>query len=213
MAGQQGPDRANGSGRGQDGVVGGKNAPSQGDGSLGLPSDQVQAGRAERSRKPKVVREHPVATLVATILVAVIAAAATIVAAVITKTAAPQTTGLLYPGDNSAFCGDVNYPDHTYVTVGKDFVKKWMLCNTGSVHWTGRFLVPSGQDIGNCEFPVRVPVPDTSPGQKAIVAVTVTPSAPGRCYVQWKMVNAADQPCFPDKQGIWFDVVARKAPS
>jgi hypothetical protein len=173
----------------------------------------VQPGRAERSRQPKVIREHPVATLIVGILVAVITAVATIMAAVITKAPAPATAGPLYPGDNSAFCGDVTYPDHAYVTVGKKFVKKWMLCNTGDVPWTGRFLEPSGQDIGSCEFPVRVPVPDTSPGKKVIVAVTVTPGGTGRCYVEWKMVNAAEQLCFPDKQGIWFDVVVRKAPS
>jgi hypothetical protein len=172
----------------------------------------VLAGRTERRRRPKVVREHPIATLFVAILVALIAAAASITTAVITKTPAAATGAPLYPGDDSAFCGDVTYPDHSYVTVGKEFVKKWMLCNTGSVPWAGRFLVPSGQDIGSCDYPVRVRVPDTNPGQKVIVAVTVTPLTPGRCYVPWKMVNADDQFCFPADEGVWFDVVARKAP-
>lgn len=213
MTGDHGPGRTDNSAHGQGDMAGGRDAPGQGYGSPELPSDQVQAGRAERSRRPRVVREHPVAALTVAILAAVISATATLGAAVIAKAPAPNTIGPLYPGDNSAFCGDVTYPDHAYVTVGREFEKKWMLCNTGSVPWARRFLVPTGQDIGNCEFPRRIPVPDTSPGQDVIIAVKVTPSAPGRCYVPWRMVNAAGQPCFPDKEGIWFDVVARKARS
>lgn len=207
MAGQEGSDRIDDGGRSRDGAGSRDDAPRQRDGGRQLPADQVRPGR---SRKPRLVREHPVATLMVAILVAVITAAATITAAIISKAPASVSGGPLYPGDDSAFCGDATYPDHTDVTVGNKFVKKWLLCNTGNVRWTGRFLVPSGDDIGSCEFPVRVRVPDTSPGQKALVAVTVTPLAPGRCYVPWKMVNSNGQFCFPADKGVWFDVIAKK---
>jgi hypothetical protein len=208
--GLQGPDRSNDSGRDQDGMPDGANASSKGNGAPALPWDDAQAARAKGSPRLRVVREHPLAALIVVLLAAAITAVGSIEAARITKTTVPETAGPLYPGDDSAFCGDVTYPDHSYVSVGKKFVKKWALCNTGNVPWTGRFLVPSGQDIGSCEYPVRVPVPNTNPGQKAIVAVTVTPLAPGRCYVPWKMVDANYQFCFPGEEGIWFDVIARK---
>lgn len=211
MTEQEGSNRENDSERGQGNVAQGRDASNQGDSGPRLPADQVWPERSERRRKPRLVREHPIAALVVAVIVAVITAVATITAAVITKAPASVPGGPLYSGDDSAFCGDVTYPDHTDVTVGKKFVKKWLLCNTGSVRWTGRFLVPSSDDIGSCEFPVRIRVPDTSPGQKALVTVTVIPLAPGRCYVPWKMVNSNDQFCFPADKGVWFDVVARKA--
>ena len=57
---------------------------------------------------------------------------------------APSATGPLIPGDNSEFISDVTFPDHSTVVVGKHFIKKWKIKNTGSALWVGRYLAPIG---------------------------------------------------------------------
>lgn len=120
----------------------------------------------------------------------------------------------LVAGDNSAFIADVTYPDGTKVVAGQHFVKKWEIRNIGSVAWIGRYLAAYGESTGACTYPSRVLVPETSPGETAIISVTVTaPSTPQVCYVTWKMVTAAGNLYFPNEIGIWFNVRIVAAPA
>lgn len=120
---------------------------------------------------------------------------------------APSATGPLIPGDNSRFISDVTFPDHSAVVVGKHFIKKWKIKNTGSALWAGRYLAAIGTSTGKCTYPSRVRIPTTRQGQSVIISVPVTASStPGLCYVTWKMVNAAGVLYFPNEIGIWFNV-------
>jgi Ig-like domain from next to BRCA1 gene len=120
---------------------------------------------------------------------------------------APSATGPLIPGDNSEFISDATFPDHSTVIVGKHFIKKWKIKNTGSALWVGRYLAPIGTSTGKCTYPSRVRIPTTRQGQSVIISVPVTASStPGLCYVTWKMVNATGALYFPNEIGIWFNV-------
>jgi Ig-like domain from next to BRCA1 gene len=115
--------------------------------------------------------------------------------------------GPLVAGDNSAFVSDVTYPDGSKVVAGQRIIKKWEIKNTGSVTWTGRYLVADGESTGACTYPSRVPVPTTDPGHTAIISVSVmAASTPQVCYVTWKMANGAGNLYFPNEIGIWFNV-------
>jgi Ig-like domain from next to BRCA1 gene len=111
------------------------------------------------------------------------------------------------PGDQSTFIRDVTFPDNSIVRTDQRFIKKWELKNTGTVRWVDRYLIPEGTSTGNCSYPSRIPVPATNPGQTVVIRVPVTAaSAPGLCYVTWKMANASGALYFPGYLGIWFEV-------
>ena len=113
----------------------------------------------------------------------------------------------LIPGDNTEFVKDINYPDWSQVEVGAHFIKKWELRNTGSVRWSGRYIVPDGTSMGTCTYPGRVPVPATDPGHVVIISVPVmAASEPQLCMATWKMVNSAGDLYFPGYTGFWFEV-------
>lgn len=111
-------------------------------------------------------------------------------------------------GDAAAFVADVTVPDGTTVRGGTSFVKTWAVRNTGTVAWTGRYLLrlPSAGG-GECRTPERVPVPVTAPGVTVQLSVTVdVASGPAHCKVYWKMVDDRDRPFFPLTRPMFFDV-------
>jgi hypothetical protein len=113
------------------------------------------------------------------------------------------------PGDGSGFVGE-NVPDGTAIKVGRKFEKIWELRNVGTIPWMDRYLSRQGgsDDSGTCATDTRVRIPDTAPGQTVKVEVRVTaPDAPSVCHVVWKITDADGRHFFPDKDGVWFDVV------
>ncbi|MFD2469726.1 NBR1-Ig-like domain-containing protein [Amycolatopsis silviterrae] len=116
------------------------------------------------------------------------------------------------PGDSSGFggdglSGDVTFPDGAKARYGQTFTKIWRLKNTGSVPWRSRYLQVAGGTTVLCPSPPRVPVPDADPGQLVEVSVPVTPTGTGVCHVLWKMVDERGALVFPDRTGIFYQVV------
>ncbi|WP_406642570.1 NBR1-Ig-like domain-containing protein [Amycolatopsis sp. WGS_07] len=116
------------------------------------------------------------------------------------------------PGDSSGFggdglSGDVTFPDGAKARYGQTFTKIWRLKNTGSVPWRSRYLQVAGGTTVLCPSPPRVPVPDAEPGQLVEVSVPVTPTGTGVCHVLWKMVDERGALVFPDRTGIFYQVV------
>ncbi|WP_170201364.1 BTAD domain-containing putative transcriptional regulator [Actinocorallia herbida] len=113
------------------------------------------------------------------------------------------------PGDRSRFDADVTMPGGTSVRVGERFVKTWRLTNVGTVAWRDRFLArqESAEASGGCPSELTTRVPDTGPGQTVDVSVAVTASdTPGRCEVQWRMVDANGYLYLPQQNGVFLDV-------
>jgi hypothetical protein len=113
------------------------------------------------------------------------------------------------PGDAARLDADVTYPDGSPVKVGERFVKTWRIENTGQVPWRDRYLdrQPPLDGLDVCHSARRVPVPDTEPGEFALVSVEVeAPSRPGACKVFWKMVDAQANLYFPQLNGVFFEV-------
>ncbi|MEW2499103.1 NBR1-Ig-like domain-containing protein [Amycolatopsis sp. NPDC047767] len=110
------------------------------------------------------------------------------------------------PGDNTKFIADVTVPDGTAVHVGVTVQKVWELENAGSVRWHERYL--QRMDLppapGTCRTPDRVLIGDTAPGEHVMISVPVTASdAPGRCWIGWKMVDAAGTEFFTTKRPVY----------
>ncbi|MGW4483625.1 NBR1-Ig-like domain-containing protein [Amycolatopsis sp. NPDC004368] len=110
------------------------------------------------------------------------------------------------PGDNTRFIADVTVPDGTPVHVGVTVQKVWELENSGNVRWHQRYLqrtdLPPAP--GTCHTPARVLIGDTSPGEHVMISVPVTASdAPGRCWIGWKMVDAAGTEFFTTKRPVY----------
>lgn len=115
----------------------------------------------------------------------------------------PEQDGPVYEGDATRFITDVTIPDGTVVRPGTQFVKVWEIQNTGSVRWHDRYLQRDDLPLGpnDCRTPRRIPVGNTSPGERVKIAVDVTaPStAPTDCMVRWKMVDESGRQLFPSK--------------
>ncbi|MFD0891828.1 NBR1-Ig-like domain-containing protein, partial [Streptosporangium algeriense] len=114
------------------------------------------------------------------------------------------------PGDRSRLARDVTYPDGSTVRAGETFVKTWQIDNIGTVPWRDRYLYRQwpwdGEDL--CQTERRsVRIPDTDPGESALVSVEVrAPVEPTRCKVYWKMVDVDGNHYMPHLSGIFFDV-------
>jgi hypothetical protein len=109
--------------------------------------------------------------------------------------------------DASRFIADVTIPDNTVVTVDQHFQKVWQIQNVGSTTWHGRYLqrmdIPPGPDT--CRTPARASIGDTYPGQMAWISVNVVaPSAPGTCWVGWKMVDSQGHYLLPGYRPVYF---------
>ncbi|MEV1244913.1 NBR1-Ig-like domain-containing protein [Nonomuraea sp. NPDC050022] len=107
--------------------------------------------------------------------------------------------------DDSAFVGDITYPDGSEVRPGSSFKKVWRIRNIGTTSWAGRRLARI--NTGPCRSPESVPIPPTAPGQTADIAVQVrAPDKPGNCRIYWKMTDAQGRELFPDKRPVFLDV-------
>lgn len=107
--------------------------------------------------------------------------------------------------DDSAFVGDITYPDGSEVRPGSSFKKVWRIRNIGTTSWTGRRLARI--NTGPCRSPETVLIPPTAPGQTADIAVQVrAPDKPGNCRIYWKMTDAQGQELFPNKRPVFLDV-------
>ncbi|MFD1544450.1 NBR1-Ig-like domain-containing protein [Nonomuraea guangzhouensis] len=107
--------------------------------------------------------------------------------------------------DNSAFVGDVTYPDGSVVRPGESFRKVWRIRNTGTTFWEGRRLARI--NTGPCRSPKSVSIPPTAPGRTADIAVEVqAPNKPGNCRIYWKMTDAQGREPFPLKRPVFLDV-------
>ncbi|MEV4600053.1 NBR1-Ig-like domain-containing protein [Amycolatopsis sp. NPDC049253] len=145
------------------------------------------------------------ALVVAAAVIAVLAAVAAFVIPGKLSTPAGDASARI-PGDNTKFIADVTVPDGTAVHVGVTVQKVWELENAGSVGWHERYL--QRMDLppapGTCRTPDRVLIGDTAPGEHVMVSVPVTASdGPGRCWIGWKMVDAAGTEFFSTKRPVY----------
>jgi hypothetical protein len=115
----------------------------------------------------------------------------------------------LVSGDRSRLIADVTIPDGTVVKTGHRFVKTWEIANVGTRPWRGRYLMRAAlpADNGTCSTPGKVPIPDTKPSAHVRISVRVTaPSAPGSCWVGWKMVDGQGRLLLPGARPVFFSV-------
>ncbi|WP_051166287.1 NBR1-Ig-like domain-containing protein [Amycolatopsis orientalis] len=153
--------------------------------------------------KPRRRRKYALAA-VASVVVLLAGVAAIVVPKL--KSGGLVDVGARIPGDNSKFIGDVTVPDGTVLHVGETVQKVWELQNTGSVPWHQRYLqrmdLPASP--GSCRTPDRVLIGDTPPGDHVMVSVPLTASpAPGRCWIGWKMVDAAGAELFSTRRPVY----------
>ncbi|MEU4156452.1 NBR1-Ig-like domain-containing protein [Actinoplanes sp. NPDC026670] len=107
--------------------------------------------------------------------------------------------------DDSAFEGDITYPDGTVVPPKSTFTKTWRLRNTGTVVWANRFLARANEQA--CEAPDLVAIPQTKPGETVDISVPVTtPAGPATCKIYFKMADEQGRTFFPAKRPIFLDV-------
>ncbi|WP_188193235.1 NBR1-Ig-like domain-containing protein [Nonomuraea sp. SYSU D8015] len=110
------------------------------------------------------------------------------------------------PRDDSAFEGDVTFPDGTVVERGTEFTKTWRIRNTGTVLWEGRYLTRLNDTP--CRAPDRVRISQARPGESVDISVRVRAAdSPGRCKIYWKMTNADGHELLAAKKPIFLDVV------
>jgi hypothetical protein len=107
--------------------------------------------------------------------------------------------------DDSAFEGDITYPDGTVVPPKSSFTKTWRLRNTGTVVWANRFMARVNEQP--CKAPDLVPIPQTKPGETVDISVPVeTPAGPASCKIYFKMADEQGRTFFPAKRPIFLDV-------
>ncbi|MFF0308726.1 NBR1-Ig-like domain-containing protein [Streptosporangium sp. NPDC004379] len=184
------------------------------------------AAPAASTRSPRLARRGRVIRVVAALTVAAaVAAVAFVIDLVVSRpatnggdgdpppvpTSAPAAPPTMVPtegaiaGDDSAFMGDITYPDGSTVRRGSSFRKVWRIRNTGRIPWKGRRLVRINS--GPCRTPETVDMPFTAPGQSVDIAVRVrAPEEPGNCRIYWKVVDAQGRALFPAKRPIFLDV-------
>ena len=93
---------------------------------------------------------------------------------------------------------DVTIPDGTPMTPGQEFVKTWLIRNTGICTWdTGYTAIfsyssPPNERMGAQPLPLATLV---APGQEVEVSVQFTaPTTPGEYTGYWQMVNSSGIP-------------------
>ena len=111
-----------------------------------------------------------------------------------------------YPldGDESRFVSETP-PDGSTVPCGATFTKTWTIRNSGSVTWHGRRLRRIGPATGpwTLTSPRFTPIPDTKPGETAVISVQVhTPHMETAAVAQWKMVDEDDLLYFPTRYSV-----------
>ncbi|WP_235956708.1 MULTISPECIES: NBR1-Ig-like domain-containing protein [Pseudoalteromonas] len=107
--------------------------------------------------------------------------------------------------DIPIFVKDVTIPDGTAIPVNTEFVKIWRIKNGGGVMWSGRYLQRMTiASQGLCQSPNRIPIPETAPGEVIDLEVTFkTPSLPGSCRTDWKMVDDRGKLIYPTLSGLY----------
>ncbi|QYN25104.1 NBR1-Ig-like domain-containing protein [Amycolatopsis sp. DSM 110486] len=167
------------------------------------PDPDVEGVRLAPPPRKRSTRRN--ALVVAAAVIAVLAAVAAFV--IPGKLNAPAgDASARVPGDNTKFIADVTVPDGAAVHVGVTVQKVWELENSGSVRWHERYL--QRMDLppapGTCRTPDRVLIGDTAPGEHVMISVPLTASdAPGRCWIGWKMVDAAGTEFFTTKRPVY----------
>jgi hypothetical protein len=92
--------------------------------------------------------------------------------------------------DDAAWVADVTVPDGTEMTPGQDFVKTWMIRNTGSCTWGTGYTLIHGYDerLDGVAEPLTSAV---APGEEVEVSVRFrAPSNTGEHRSYWRMQNA-----------------------
>ncbi|MDD5754140.1 MAG: NBR1-Ig-like domain-containing protein [Methylococcales bacterium] len=130
------------------------------------------------------------------------------------------TTNALHKFDATGFIADVTYPDNCEVRVNETFTKIWAIQNIGSVEWIGRkFVCMDTQPTGDFNLPEgiappsefrglkptmhNVPIPNISAGEIIEIEVEFTaPFYPCHVMSYWKMVDAENNFCFPQSEGL-----------
>jgi transcriptional regulator with XRE-family HTH domain len=96
-------------------------------------------------------------------------------------------------------------PDGMLMPKGHHFIKSWTIVNTGNRPWRGRYLqrVGAASGVGLITTPLRVPVPMTLPGEKAVLEVPcVAQNVEGTSRAHFKMADAAGRLYFPDRYDV-----------
>jgi len=112
-----------------------------------------------------------------------------------TETAVPtnnpfESTPTAITCDNAIWVADVTVPDGTEMTPGQDFVKTWMIKNTGSCTWDTGYTLIHGYDekLDGIAEPLTNAV---APGEEVEVSVRFrAPAATGEHRSYWRMQNA-----------------------
>ncbi len=118
---------------------------------------------------------------------------------------------------NTKFIADLTYPDNAIVYTGQTFDKVWSVVNTGEVAWKDLFLECQDElvyldknrylediPIGLHPEKRRVAIPETLPGEKAIISVTFNaPHLPATAISYWKAVNVDGELIFPHKKPLY----------
>lgn len=103
---------------------------------------------------------------------------------------------------NAKFIQDVTIPDGSCVTPGSQFLKSWVVMNSGNRPWTHETSINymSGSSLMK-PFMRKVEVPKLLPGEEGIVSVMFTaPVIPGTYQSHWGFVHK-DEETFGDR--IW----------
>jgi len=93
--------------------------------------------------------------------------------------------------DDAIWVADVTVPDGTEMTAGQDFVKTWMVRNTGSCTWGNGYTLIHGYDerLDGVAEPLTTAV---APGEEVEVSVRFkAPANTGEHRSYWRMQNAA----------------------
>lgn len=143
----------------------------------------------------------------ALILAAIVVVVLGVVGVIVLSRYRTVDVGALIPGDDSLFVADVTLPDGATLHPGEQALKVWEIQNTGSVPWHERYLqrmdLPAAP--GTCGTPDRVLIGDTAPGEHVMISVPLTASArPGRCWIGWKMVDAAGREFFTTRRPVYL---------
>lgn len=112
-----------------------------------------------------------------------------------TETAVPtnnpfESTPTAITCDNAIWVADVTVPDGTEMTPGQDFVKTWMIKNTGSCTWDTSYTLIHGYDekLEGIAEPLTNAV---APGEEVEVSVRFkAPATTGEHRSYWRMQNA-----------------------
>jgi hypothetical protein len=108
-----------------------------------------------------------------------------------------QTQAAL-PCNKAEFVQDTSYPDRTYVTPGKVFIKTWRIKNVGSCTWTPNYkLVYQNGERFSAAYVTNI-MTDVAPGKSADISIyLLAPTKLGEYTGTWRL-----QSPFGDQFGI-----------